>query len=92
MTRTATEHDEARTGLVVRLTDGREWPLVVGPAMLREITGDRRSEHSLRNDCAAGLVPTLPRGSGSGAHHRIPTAKLLEQLGVPFEVVPARSA
>lgn len=77
-------------GLIVH-TAGGDYPLVVTPAGVRAITGDRRSEHAIRDDCSAGVIPTLPRSGGSGSHHRIPVAKLLDQLGVPYTVVPAES-
>ena len=83
---------EGRGGLVVRLASGAELPLVVGPAQIREITGDQRSEHAIRADCSAGVIPTLQRPRGSGAHHRIPVAKYLDGLGIPYEVVPARAS
>jgi hypothetical protein len=82
---------EATTGLVVRLPDGTELPLVVSPAQVKEVTGDRRSDHAIRDDCARGVIPTLPRGGGSGAHHRIATAPYLDRLGVPYTIVRAGS-
>jgi len=78
---------ECPAWLVVRTAAG-DFPLVIGPAGLRGITGDKRSEHAIRSDCEAGVVPTLPRSGGSGSHHRIPVAKYLDQLGVPYEIVP----
>src|SRR5665213_1027857 len=54
------------------------------------ITGrtDARAFRPLhRDDCVAGLIPTLPRAGGSGAHHRIATARLLDQVGIPYELV-----
>ena len=84
-----TDTGEARGGLVVRLSTGREFPLVTGPAGYKEMTGDPRSDHSIRDDCSSGVIPTLPHAAGSGAHHRIPVAPALDQLGVPYEIVPA---
>lgn len=78
----------APTGLVVR-TPGGDYPLVVPPSCIPKITGDTRSDRAIRSDCETGIIPTLPRSGGSGAHHRIPVTKLLEQLGVPYTVVPA---
>ncbi|MGA7417809.1 MAG: hypothetical protein WB765_13710 [Acidimicrobiales bacterium] len=77
-------------GLVVQ-TPGGIFPLVTTPAGIKDITGDSRSEHAIRDDCTNGVIPTLPRADGSGAHHRIVTARYLERLGVPFEIVPAES-
>jgi hypothetical protein len=76
--------------LVIRTAAG-DYPLVTTPAGLKKITGDQRSERAVRSDCETGITPTLPRPAGSGAHHRIPTAKALEQLGVPYEIVAAGS-
>lgn len=72
--------------LVVRLSNGVILPLIVGPARIRELIGDDRSERAIRNDCAEGVIPTLPRGTGSGGHYRIPTVKYLEALGIPYEI------
>lgn len=77
--------------LVVRLPNGATWPLVVGPAGIRELTGDQRSERAIRNDCAEGVIPVLPRSTGSGGHYRIPTARYLDALGVPYEIVELES-
>ncbi len=75
-------------GLVVRLGEsGLEVPLVVGPGEWKQIVGDPRSTHSIRLDCEAGRLPTLPRNGGSGSHHRIVVAKALDELGVAYQVV-----
>lgn len=86
MSLTDTEFGEGGSGLIIRLADGTELPLVIGPAGAKKLTGDHRSERAVRNDCTAGIIPTLRRGGGSGAHHRIPTAKLLDSLGVPYDI------
>lgn len=80
--------DTSPGGMVVRTAAG-DFPLVVTPSRIRQITGDDRSDHAIRSDCVDGVIPTLPRTGGSGGHHRILTAKLLDQLGVPYEIVPA---
>lgn len=72
--------------LVVRLANGAVWPLIVRPGELRTLIGDERSERAIRNDCAEGRIPTLPRAGGSGGHYRIPTARYLDMLGVPYEI------
>jgi hypothetical protein len=72
--------------LVVRAA-GAEFPLVTTPAGLKEITGDARSDRAIRADCENGVIPTLPRPTASGAHHRIPVPRALEQYGVPYEIV-----
>jgi hypothetical protein len=78
------------TGLVVR-TPGGDFPLVVSPACIPRITGDTRSDRAIRADCESGLIPTLPRTAGPGSHHRIPVAKFLDQLGVPYTIIPVGS-
>ena len=60
-------------------------PLVCSPSQVAPLLG--RSDHAIRDDCVAGVIPTLPRAGGSGAHHRIATARLLDQIGVPYEIV-----
>jgi hypothetical protein len=71
--------------LIVRATGGIELPLVCSPSQVAPLLG--RSDHAIRDDCVAGVIPTLPRAGGSGAHHRIATARLLDQIGVPYEIV-----
>jgi hypothetical protein len=76
-------------GLVVRLSgSGMEVPLVASPSEWKHIVGDPRSLHSIRTDCETGRLPTLPRAGWSGFHHRIAVAKALDELGVPYEIVP----
>jgi hypothetical protein len=71
--------------LIIRATGGIELPLVCSPSQVAPLLG--RSDHAIRDDCVAGVIPTLPRAGGSGAHHRIATARLLDQIGVPYEIV-----
>ncbi len=78
---------ERPTGLVVRLQNGTELPLVIGPAGFKKLTGDRRTERAIRDLCDSGVIRTLPRPAGSGAHHRIPVAKALDDLGIQYEIV-----
>jgi hypothetical protein len=73
--------------LIVRTDSGWELPLVASPAAVAPLLG--KSDHGVRNDCIAGRIPTLPRASASGGHHRIPVARLLDQLGVPYKIGPA---
>lgn len=77
----------AVTELVVRLASGAELPLVGTPADVAPLLG--RSDRTVRSGCEDGTIPTLTRASGSGARHRIPVARLLEELGVPFTIEPA---
>ena len=71
--------------LIVRTVGGLELPLVCKPSQVAPLLG--RSDHAIRDDCAAGVIPTLPRAGGSGAHHRIATARFLDQIGIPYEIV-----
>jgi hypothetical protein len=71
--------------LIIRTIGGMELPLVCSPSLVAPLLG--RSDHAIRDDCVAGVIPTLPRAGGSGAHHRIATARLLDQMGVPYEIV-----
>ena len=71
--------------LIIRTTGGMELPLVCSPSHVAPLLG--RSDHAIRDDCVAGVIPTLPRAGGSGAHHRIATALLLDQMGVPYEII-----
>jgi hypothetical protein len=71
--------------LIIRTTGGIELPLVSTPSLVAPLLG--RSDHAIGNDCIAGVIPTLPRAGGSGAHHRIATARLLDQMGFPYEIV-----
>ena len=75
--------------LIIRATGGIELPLVCSPSQVAPLLG--RSDHAIRDDCVAGVIPTLPRAGGSGAHHRIATARLLDQIGVPYEIVSSEN-
>jgi len=75
--------------MVVRTVAG-DWDIVIGPVEASLLLG--KTDRSVRDDCEAGIIPTLPRPPGSsGAHWRIPSAPLLARLGIPFEVVLAQS-
>ena len=75
------------TGMVIETTAG-QLPLVAGPDRLAKLLG--KSGRAVRDDCDAGRIPTLPRGGGSGSWYRVPVAKLLDDLGVQYEIVPAK--
>jgi hypothetical protein len=75
--------------LFVRATGGIDLPLVCSPSQVAPLLG--RSDHAIRDDCMAGVIPTLPRAGGSGAHHRIATARLLDQIGIPYEIVASET-
>jgi hypothetical protein len=50
--------------LFVRATGGIDLPLVCSPSQVAPLLG--RSDHAIRDDCMAGIIPTLPRAGGSG--------------------------
>lgn len=59
----------------------------LGPTVNTETAGELlgKSEDTMRRMCAEGSLPTLAR-RGNGAW-RIPTGRLLDALGIPYEVV-----
>ena len=69
--------------MVIVTDTGIELPLVASPATVAPILG--KSDHGVRDDCIAGRIPTMPKGDRSGTHHRIPVARLLDLLGIPYE-------
>ena len=75
------------TRLILRTDSGLELPLVATPAAVAPLLG--KSDHGVRDDCTAGRIPTLPRGVRTGAHHRIPVARLLDPAGVHHWIEPA---
>ena len=58
--------------------------------LAKQGAGPALGDLAIRDDCVAGVIPTLPRAGGSGAHHRIATALLLDQIGVPYEIVSSQ--
>ena len=72
------------TRLVIMTESGIELPLVASPATVAPLLG--KSDHGVRNDCIAGRIPTMPGTERPGAHHKIPVARLLDQLGVPYRI------
>ena len=77
---------DVATRLILRTDSGLELPLVASPAAVAPLLG--KSDHGVRDDCTAGRIPTLPRGGRTGAHYRIPVARLLDELGVPYRIEP----
>jgi hypothetical protein len=69
-------------GTVIKTPMGR-FPIVASPEEVVALL--HKTGRSVRNDCASGTIPTLQRGRGDGAHWRIPVARLLDALGVPYE-------
>ena len=74
--------------LSIRTPDGTEWPLAVDIDGYRRITGDNRTARGVRFDLASGRLPSLPRQPGK--QWQIPTARLLDQLGVAYTVGAAK--
>jgi hypothetical protein len=77
---------DVATRLILRTDSGLELPLVASPAAVAPLLG--KPDHGVRDDCTAGRIPTLPRGGRTGAHYRIPVARLLDELGVPYRIEP----
>jgi len=76
--------------MVVRTTAG-DLPLVASPELIgARVAG--KTGRAVRDDCESGAIETLPRAGGGGAHWRIATAKYLDSVGVPYEIVPASEA
>jgi hypothetical protein len=73
-----------RTRMVIVPGTGVELPLVASPATVAPLLG--KSDHGVRDDCIAGRIPTMPRGDRAGTHHRIPVARLLDLLGIPYRI------
>ena len=74
-----------RGGLVVRTPDGRAWPLTLSVAEYRQLTGTKKTAQAIRDDLEKGRIPAMPRKARSGEHWQIPTVRLLDDLGVPYE-------
>jgi hypothetical protein len=77
------------SGMVVKTPAGT-LSLISSPEQIGNVEG--KTGRAVRSDCESGAIPTLPRTGGDGGHWRIPTAKYLDQLGVPYEIVPAEEA
>jgi hypothetical protein len=74
--------------LVVRTSTDVELPMAMNAVDAAPLLG--RTPETVRSDCEAGLIPALPRGSGERAHWRIPTAWILDQIRVEYEIVAPR--
>ena len=59
----------------------------LGPTVSTEVAGELLgvSDDTVRRMCAEGALPTLPR-RGLRAGWRIPTGRLLDELGLAYEV------
>jgi hypothetical protein len=79
--------NRATTAEMVIDTPAGRMPLVASPEQVAPMLG--KTGHAVRDDCAAGRIQTLQRGGGSGSWYRIPVTKLLDDLGVPYEIVSA---
>jgi hypothetical protein len=82
--RRRTREEQDMETAIIRSPAG-DFPLVGSPATVAVLVG--KSERAVRDDCDRGTIPTLARGTGNGSWHRIPVAKLLDDLGIPYEVV-----
>ena len=76
------------TGAVIDTPFGR-LPLVASPEQMAPIYG--KSGRAVRYDCESGVIPTLNRASGSGSWHRIPVAKALDAVGVPYTITTSEA-
>lgn len=74
---------DVKAPIVIRVA-GRD----LGPTVNTETAGELLgvSDDTIRRMCAEGAIPTLPR-RGEKSGWRIPTARALDALGVPYEVV-----
>lgn len=73
--------------LIIRTVAG-DFDLTMTPEEVGKLL--RLSEDAIRVQCRDGVLPTMPRGSAkSKASWRLPTCRLLDALGIPFEIVPA---
>lgn len=77
-----------KSPLVVRAA-GRTFGLTMTPEEVGSLQG--LSDEAVRTQCRQGVLPTMPRVDLPGASWRIPTCRLMEQLGIPFEIAPAGS-
>lgn len=71
-----------KSALMVR-AGGRSFDLTVNTETAGELLG--LSDETIRKQCENGTLPTLAR-RGKGSTWRIPTGRLLEALGIPYEV------
>jgi hypothetical protein len=72
------------TGITIKTPTGT-LPLVASPEQIGSVLG--KTGRAVRLDCEAGTIPTLPRAGGDGGHWRIPVAKWLDAVGIPYEFV-----
>lgn len=72
-----------KSALMVRI-GARTFDLTVNTETAGELMGV--SDDTIRQQCADGTLPSLQR-RGKGSTWRIPTGRLLEALGIPYEVV-----
>jgi len=79
------------TGTVIRTASGSILPLVATPEQWgQQVEG--KTGRAVRGDCESGAIETLPRSGGQKSHWRIPTAKALDALGVPYEFIALDNA
>jgi hypothetical protein len=73
--------------IVIKTAAGVVLPLVASPEQISRVTGETGRAGRLK--CEAGTIPTLPRVGGDQAHWRIPVAKWLDSIGMPYEFIEA---
>jgi hypothetical protein len=66
--------------------EGRSFGLTVSTVEAGELYGV--SDDTMCRLCEQGVIPTLPR-RGKGSSWRIPTGRLLDTLGIAYEVIAA---
>lgn len=73
--------------LIVQAPQGRTFGLTMTPEDAGALLG--LSDEAVREQCRQGVIPTMPRTDLAGASWRIPTIRLLDALGLPYEISPA---
>lgn len=68
---------------------GIEYDLTMTPEEVGSLLG--LSDEAIRGQCRQGVLPTMPRQDVPGASWRIPTCRLLDELGIPYKLRPAKS-
>jgi hypothetical protein len=79
------------TGMKDRLVvyaQGVEYELTLTPDEVGALLG--LSGEAVRAQCRQGVLPTMPRQDLPGASWRISTSRLLDELGVPYKLRPAK--
>lgn len=72
---------------LVVLAVGRSFGVTLTPEEAGSLLG--LSDEAVREQCRQHVIPTMPRQPLRGASWRIPTCRLLLDLGIAFDVVEA---